>query len=419
MALGLSTSLARPTSSSESSGSSLARRLDKAGTDQPRFVQLKRNRPDSIRVRSMARNIARTPKEYERKGERKDEESDTEDEIESDDESDSEDERANEVDIAGTLDTPIALKGGNIKQDVTFPAATGKFEVEFQAKTARTLTVKENKTPAAAPAGFKLLEPSSFIVNLAEGGNALTLGQIDFIFDITSAALKGVDLKTSRVGKLNAETNVFTVDDSLGEVEFEIDENETVLKVRDLSGEFGIFVPEAAKGGDDAEAGQGGGAAKEEDEKAGQIEVTGLFGSVNNVEANVFTNLNFAANAAGSLEVEYNGTSPTTIRVGPALASAPPPAGHIYVDPLTFTISSSAAVQPGDTLKVDYIFTEGLKASIDPSKAVVGKFDAATQQFVTTGLGEFEFEEDENEWSLTVTDLNGQWAYFIPETAVL
>lgn len=33
-----------------------------------------------------------------------------------------EDEKGDEEDIAGALDTPLALKGGDVKQDVTFPA---------------------------------------------------------------------------------------------------------------------------------------------------------------------------------------------------------------------------------------------------------------------------------------------------------
>ncbi|KAI0474226.1 hypothetical protein F4859DRAFT_83130 [Xylaria cf. heliscus] len=324
-----------------------------------------------------------------------------------------EEEEGNEVDISGTLDTPLTLEGGDIKQDVTFPASVGEFEVEFQAQTGRTLTVSENKTPAAPPTGFTALEPSSFKVALAEGGDALTLGQIDFIFNITNAALSGVDLSKSRVGKLSTETNTFVVDDALGEAEFEADENEVVLKVTDLTGEFGIFIPQAS-GADDGAAEEEG-----EDDKTGQIEVTGLFGSLNRVDANVFTNLNFAANAAGSLEVEYNGTSANTILVAPKLATVAPPAGHLYVDPLTFTIATSAPAQAGDTYKVDYIFTAAMKAAIDPAQGLPGRFDAATQQFVTTGLGEFEFEADENEWSLTVADLNGEWAFFVPEAAVL
>ncbi|KAI0404092.1 hypothetical protein F4802DRAFT_264410 [Xylaria palmicola] len=350
-------------------------------------------------------------------------------------EGEGEGEKENEEDIKGALDTPLALKGGDVKQDVTFPASVGEFEVEFQAKTGRTLTVTENKTPGPPPTGFTALEPSSFKVDLAEGGDALTLGQIDFIFNITNAALSGVDLSKSRVGKLSAETKAFVVDDSVGEAEFEADENEIVLKVQDLTGEFGIFVPQAAGEGAGAGAGNGtegdagaggegegegeGAAEGEEEEKAGQIEVTGLFGSPNKVEANVFTNLNFAANAAGSLEVEYNGTSANTIIVAPGLATVPPPPGHLYVDPLTFTIATSSPAAAGDVLKVDYIFTAAMKAAIDPSKGLPGRLDPATRQFVTEGLGEFEFEADEDEWSLTVADLNGEWAFFVPEDAVL
>lgn len=90
----------------------------------------------------------------------------------------------------------------------------------------------------------------------------------------------------------------------------------------------------------------------------------------------------------------------------------------LYVDGQTFVIKAQGKPAAGDILKVDYIFTEAVKGAIDPSKAVTGKLDAATNQFVTTGLGKFEFEEDENEWSLTVPDLNGEWAILVPQSAV-
>ena len=67
-----------------------------------------------------------------------------------------------------------------------FTQTVGAFELEFSAKDARTLTVTENKKPAAPPAGFKALEPSSFIVNMTEGGDKLTFGGIDYIFDPAS-----------------------------------------------------------------------------------------------------------------------------------------------------------------------------------------------------------------------------------------
>lgn len=91
----------------------------------------------------------------------------------------------------------------------------------------------------------------------------------------------------------------------------------------------------------------------------------------------------------------------------------------MYVDPLTFVISTATPPIAGDTMKVDYIFTQALTLAMNTTKGTIGKLDTATNQFVTEGLGEFEFEQDENEWSLTVADMNGEWAVFVPTTAVL
>ncbi|KAK8040958.1 hypothetical protein PG994_013965 [Apiospora phragmitis] len=100
------------------------------------------------------------------------------------------------------------------------------------------------------------------------------------------------------------------------------------------------------------------------------------------------------------------------------MAALAPPAGLMYVDPLTFSVRTANPPAPGDTSKLDYKFTEGIKAAIDPAKAVTGKLDATTNRWVTTGLGEFEFEADENEWSLKVADVNGVWDLFVLQTAV-
>ena len=55
-------------------------------------------------------------------------------------------------------------------------------EIEFSNTDGRTLTVKENKTPAAPPAGFTALEPSSYQVQLSGGSaDGLTLSKVDFI----------------------------------------------------------------------------------------------------------------------------------------------------------------------------------------------------------------------------------------------
>jgi len=183
-----------------------------------------------------------------------------------------------------------------------------------------TLTVTENKKPTAALAGFAFLEPSFFKINLAEGGDGLTLGSADFIFDTSrkpglfhswlmsinprkspDAALAGIDLSTSKIGKLCAETNMSIINPAIGETEFEAEGNEVALRVANLNGEFEIFVPQVAGMGNDTKAGDDATEGTAEEDKAGQIEVTGLLGSVNNVDAIVFTNLNFAANVSANI----------------------------------------------------------------------------------------------------------------------
>lgn len=73
------------------------------------------------------------------------------------------------------------------KRYLTSNQTVGAFEFEFQSATADTVTVTENKTPAAPPAGFELLETSSYQVALATSkGAGLTLSKIDFVFDAAS-----------------------------------------------------------------------------------------------------------------------------------------------------------------------------------------------------------------------------------------
>lgn len=99
--------------------------------------------------------------------------------------------------------------------------------------------------------------------------------------------------------------------------------------------------------------------------------------------------------------------------------SGNPPTGFLFVDPQSFKISTKSATAATDVVKVDYIFSAAILAAVDPTQGRIGKLDVATNEFVIDGLGEFEFEVEENEWSLTVPDLNGEWAILIPQAAVL
>jgi hypothetical protein len=96
-------------------------------------------------------------------------------------------------------------------------------------------------------------------VSLAQSqGAGLTLSKIDYIFDGASRytsknqkyhlltpsdpALAAMDLTQSQIGKLCAETNAFVIDPNLGELEFELEENEVTLnlnKAVTAEGEWG------------------------------------------------------------------------------------------------------------------------------------------------------------------------------------
>jgi hypothetical protein len=123
----------------------------------------------------------------------------------------------------------------------------GKFEFEFQSSAADEITVTENAgaATAGAPAGFEAIEPNSYTVALSVSkGAGLTLSKIDYIFDAASAGLAGKDVTKAQVGKLCAETGAFVISELLGELEFELEENEVTLNVNKnvtAEGQWGKF----------------------------------------------------------------------------------------------------------------------------------------------------------------------------------
>ncbi|KAM0437914.1 hypothetical protein ACHAPT_002279 [Fusarium lateritium] len=176
-----------------------------------------------------------------------------------------------EVEQAGEFDVPIVLPGGSKVDTLYPPGQNGVFEIEFQNAEDRTLTVTQNTSPAAPPPGFRAVEPVSFIVNLAEGTEGLTLQKVDYILNSNSS----LDISTGAIGRFCAEAGAFVIDPAIGELEFEAEENELLIKTNNMNGEWAIFVPdaaaatpaageEAASGGD---AASGGGAAADTKEQ--------------------------------------------------------------------------------------------------------------------------------------------------------
>lgn len=75
------------------------------------------------------------------------------------------------------------------------------------------------------------------------------------------ADLTAIDLTQAKVGKLCTETGTFVIDEALGELEFEVEENEVTLNLNKAvtsEGEWGIFIPAAA--GEAAAPAEGGAA---------------------------------------------------------------------------------------------------------------------------------------------------------------
>ncbi|PPQ65258.1 hypothetical protein CVT24_011413 [Panaeolus cyanescens] len=315
----------------------------------------------------------------------------------------------NEIVRDGTFDVPVALDGGNIKQDTEFKSESGKFEVEFQSPDANTITVSKKLATGVPPTGFSFLDSNSFNVKVDESQATATLLKIDYIFDATASLIAGVDTSKAVIGKLCTETNVFVVD-NLGEQEFEVEENEVLVKVKDLSGEWAVLAPTAAFKID---------AEKQAAEGKVELPLQATFGATLQFPGgSLKTDLLFPPSAAGLFELEHTGASPATAVVTAKTPSAAPPTGFVFVDPQSFVVTTSDTTG-SSLLKIDYIFSDAVKNAIDASKGVIGKFDAASNQFVIENLGEFEFEADENEWTLTVADLNGEWAMLVPTSAVL
>ncbi|KEY64582.1 hypothetical protein S7711_10741 [Stachybotrys chartarum IBT 7711] len=151
----------------------------------------------------------------------------------------------NEVEQEGQFDVPIVLPAGD-KVDTLFPPGTnGIFEIEIQTGAEKTLTVTQNPNPGPAPAGFVHLEPNSFIVSLAEGPAGATLQKVDYIANAGST----IDLSQGVIGRFCAEAGAFVTDAAIGEQEFELEENELLIEVADMNGEWAFFVPDPAAAG--------------------------------------------------------------------------------------------------------------------------------------------------------------------------
>ncbi|KAH0429062.1 hypothetical protein CcaCcLH18_08689 [Colletotrichum camelliae] len=159
------------------------------------------------------------------------------------------------------------------------------------------------------------------------------------------------------------------------------------------------------------EAGAGGEGEKKENEK----EIEGAFNvPVRLGGAGVKQDVLFPPGKNGRFEVEFQNAIGRTLTVTENRSPAPPPAGFTAVEAVSFKVNLAEGAQGMTLSKIDYILNPG--NTLDISKGQIGRlFPEANAFIINPALGELEFEAEENELTLKVANMNGEFAVFLPQ----
>lgn len=119
----------------------------------------------------------------------------------------------------------------------------------------------------------------------------------------------------------------------------------------------------------------------------------------------------------GIFEVEFQNPTARQLRVTENKTPTTAPPGFKAIEPVSYKVEMGGGSSKGLTLsKIDYI--RNADSTVDISQAKLGKLCTETNSFVIgDGIGESEFEADENELATKVVDLVGEWAVFVPDGA--
>ncbi|KAK1673361.1 hypothetical protein BDP55DRAFT_730500 [Colletotrichum godetiae] len=168
---------------------------------------------------------------------------------------------------------------------------------------------------------------------------------------------------------------------------------------------------EGAVGGAEGGAAGGGEEAKDPNEKEieGQFIVPVRLGG-----ANVKQDVLFPPAKNGRFEVEFQNAVGRTLTVTENRSPAPPPAGFTAIEAVSYKVSLAEGAQGVTLSKIDYILNPG--NTLDISKGQVGRLFPELNAFIIDpALGELEFEAEENELTLKVANMNGEFAFFLPQ----
>ncbi|KAM7188874.1 hypothetical protein V8F20_010383 [Naviculisporaceae sp. PSN 640] len=164
-----------------------------------------------------------------------------------------------------------------------------------------------------------------------------------------------------------------------------------------------------------AGAGEEAGAEEEKDEN--EVEQQAEFGAVVNIGANIKTDTLFPPGKVGNFEVEIQNSRPRLLRVTENTNPAAAPPGFTNPEGISWRVEIGGGSSRGFTLsKIDYI--RNANSTVDISAGQIGRLCRETNSFVIgAGVGELEFEVEEVELTLTVDNLVGEWAVFLPDAA--
>ncbi|KAM0323968.1 hypothetical protein ACHAQA_008550 [Verticillium albo-atrum] len=174
---------------------------------------------------------------------------------------------------------------------------------------------------------------------------------------------------------------------------------------------------EGAGAAEPAPGGEAGGEAGGEENKANEVEQQAQFGTPIAVGGNeVKTDTLYPPGVNGVFEVELQGAVGRTLTVTENTSPAAPPPGFIAVEPVSWIISIAEGTEGLTLSKVDYILTAN--NTLDISQGQAARLCTETNAFVIgPAVGELEFEREENELTVTVANINGEFAFFIPDPA--
>ncbi|KAK3323111.1 hypothetical protein B0T19DRAFT_442609 [Cercophora scortea] len=162
-------------------------------------------------------------------------------------------------------------------------------------------------------------------------------------------------------------------------------------------------------------------AVKEEEEKdPNEVVQESTFGvAINLGGGDIKTDTNFPVGKNGNLEIEFKNTAARVLRVTENKTPGAAPTGFEFLEPVSYKVELGGGAKNLTLQKVDYIQSAASKAAgIDISKGQIGRLCAESNTFVVgAGVGELEFEADENELTLTVDNMVGEWGIFVPTGA--